>query len=188
MGISGQTVLLPGAVVDGPGVFASRYAREGYGAGVVEPGVVAALREWCRDGTSRVELSRWLERFRGFGYRAVRGDRTVSTVPLDDPVLVFRLAAEWDAGLSWAMDSRCCSPGAWFSAGSARWWAAVVEPKDVLATFWATSLGEPVWRTVEHETLGRVTVALDDHAETLVDPSGLVESDVLGVGRVVSLN
>lgn len=154
--------------------------------------LVALASEWISSGTTHRELDEWLQVWQEYGYSTVWGSRVLDLDAAEN-ALVYRLAERWESGLSWAADARSCvsaarGPGA--GAGLTLW-AAVVPAEAVLARVWAKGAGvfggRPLLRTINHETMGTVQLAVDDSSEMLVDPVKLEEGAVLAPGLVVAL-
>ena len=172
--------------------FKSRFL-EAKNAGRVETKVGKVYTGYVQEASSRRSLRDWRRDFRRVGFRALWGSETV----FDDApenILLWRLAADWRTGLSWATDARFCHSVP-VAAGWARdmtLWAALVPAKALLGIAWygeaGLKSGCPLWRTVDHFSMGRVTVACDDFAEAFVDYVKLEEAGCLGPGKVVAIH
>ncbi|RPA12623.1 hypothetical protein [Gordonia sp. OPL2] len=161
-----------------------REFRNAVAQAVDDPEIVGMYRDFVKNCTTSRSRDDWVDEFRRVGFRQVFEGKTLPTVDApSDPIVLWRLAADWREGLSWSADPRFCHSYPWikYQCHELRLWTAVVPADAVLGVCWYGGAfgGGPMLRTVDSAELGRVRIAVDDYAEWIVDPGSLDESRVI---------
>lgn len=189
-----------GLVVEDEWSFRDRFRAEAAKGKAAKPKLLSWRDEWCGDGSSQRGLRACRREWSKQGELALFGNTVVSPVlgqgVGDAGYVVWRLAHDWRAGLSFGMDARSClsvpNLKRGVDADGLTLWCAVVPAEAVLAVLWhpkAVQAGAcPLWRTTDVDGLGVVRVAVDDCAEVVVDVTRLVESDSVALGCVTAMH
>lgn len=185
---------LGGRIVEDETFFNYRFRAE-YHSGVVESAVAEGFWNFVYDAASGRSIEDCVTSFRSHGFRGVYDSVSVLDSLGADSLLVYRLASDWRAGLSWAGNSAQCMSYEFVKGEPVSdlcLWAAVVPAEHVLGAHWygdGVGVGVfPYWRIVDHRVMGRVVLPVMDFSEVWVDPLGLVEGDSLVPGVVVPVH